>query len=127
MGVTTTTARRSSQPRQPGDDYVAQGVNGAAWMKDANCKGVTTDIFFTEADELPSADAQFLCGLCLVKEECLQWAIVNDEEGYWGGTTKSQRDAIMSGRHRVKCPTCSSRDVVEIGRDTICIGCGLSW
>jgi Zn finger protein HypA/HybF involved in hydrogenase expression len=95
-------------------------------MTFAACDGVATDIFFPDLDEVPAADASFLCQRCPVRPDCLQHAITNDEEGYWGGTTKAQREAIMSGRSRVKCPSCGSRDIVELGQ-TICIGCGLSW
>lgn len=95
-------------------------------MLRAACDGVTTNIFFPELDELPSEDARKLCARCHVKEECLQHALDHDEVGYWGGTTKTQRDAIMSGRHRVKCPNCGGREVVEL-HQIICLACGLSW
>lgn len=102
-------------------------IRDSAWMRLGSCNGVETDLFFTELDEVPSSSAVALCAFCPVKPECLQHALDNDEDGYWGGTTKAQRLAITSGRHRVKCPGCSSRDVIDLGNSTVCIGCGLSW
>ncbi len=122
-----TKTTRAPKTRNAVDDALPLiTIRGAGWMKNAACHGVSTNIFFTELDEVPSADAQFLCRTCPVREQCLQHAITHDEDGYWGGTTKAQRDAIMSGRHRVKCPACASRDIIDMG-NTICLSCGLSW
>lgn len=125
MTVTTTRPPRQRRPVDPPISSIP--IGHLQWMRYAACDGISTDIFFPDLDELPSADAQLLCSRCPVRELCLQWALEHDEDGYWGGTTKTQREAIMSGRHRVKCPNCAGRDVVELGRDTVCLGCGLSW
>lgn len=120
--------RTATVPKQRKPEPISNVVPIRAedWMTLADCQGVATDIFFPELDELPSDDARKLCARCPVKEECLQWAINHDEDGYWGGTTKTQREAIMSGRHRVKCPGCGGRDLILIGQ-TVCLACGLSW
>lgn len=102
-------------------------IPGTRWMKDAACAGVSTDIFFTELDELPGPDAQALCRICPVKADCLQWALTMDVEGYWGETTRAQRDALLSGRTRVKCPLCGSHSIADLGNATCCIDCGVSW
>lgn len=35
-----------------------------------------------------------LCSACPVAYECLNYGIVHDQEGVWGGFTKSQRDRL---------------------------------
>ena len=115
---------RKSRELEPITNTVS--IYGETWMTYGACAGVSTNIFFPETDELPSEDARILCARCPVREECLQWALAHNEDGYWGGTTKTQREAIMSGRHRVKCPYCAGRDVITL-RETICLACGLSW
>lgn len=102
-------------------------IRDKTWMRHGACDGVETNLFFSDLDEIPSAQAVILCHTCPVRTDCLQHALENDEDGYWGGTTRAQRDAILSGRHRVKCPHCSGRDLIELGNATCCLGCGLSW
>lgn len=99
------------------------------WMKQANCRGILTNIFFPEENEvLVGAAAKKVCRRCPVKEECLQWALDHDEVGIWGGTTDAQRDSIRRKRHRVRCPDCRSMDVVESDvHHEVCISCGMSW
>ena len=39
--------------------------------------------------------ARGVCGRCPVREECLQWAVENNEtEGLWGGMTWGQRKKL---------------------------------
>lgn len=104
-------------------------LDGAAdWMRLGACKGVSTGIFFLgDDDQIPGEAVRAMCEGCPVREQCLQWALSHDEYGYWGGTTRTQREAILSGRDRVKCPLCESRDIVSMPREHICISCGLSW
>jgi len=32
-----------------------------------------------------------ICGMCLVSSECLAFAMANDEDGIWGGTSANER------------------------------------
>lgn len=37
------------------------------------------------------AEAVAICSGCLVRDECLRWAVDNREQGVWGGTTDAER------------------------------------
>lgn len=41
------------------------------------------------------AEAKDICATCTVREECLNFALANDErEGIWGGLTGKERKAL---------------------------------
>jgi WhiB family redox-sensing transcriptional regulator len=43
--------------------------------------------------------AKKVCAECPVEEQCLEWALQNDEQhGIWGGTTPKQRMRIRKKR-----------------------------
>lgn len=65
------------------------------WMKLANCTQTDPEVFFPNVGEPPNT-AKRICGRCMVRLECLQWALLNDERfGVWGGTSERER-------HRMK-------------------------
>lgn len=78
-----------SGPREQGDP---------SWKAFANCRGTDTEAFFPEVGH--SADmAKRVCGRCIVADDCLEWALVNDERfGVWGGLSERQRASLV--RHR---------------------------
>jgi len=50
------------------------------------------DVFF---DWKRVEEAKTICGTCTVREQCLQFAIDNDErDGVWGGLTAKERKAL---------------------------------
>lgn len=70
-----------------------------AWMKDAACQVPTAspqrkrtlgDRFFTPRGQVDPSVLR-ACKTCPVQQACLEWAIENDEEGVWAGTTRPQR------------------------------------
>lgn len=104
------------------------------WQDDAACRGTPTDLFFPNylraighRGARPPARLQALCDSCPVRVPCLTWALRNNEVGIWGGTTESQRAAILKAVARVKCPGCRAGMVFNYGRIGICLACGLSW
>ena len=38
-----------------------------------------------------------ICSGCPLQPACLQWAVEQDEPGYWGGTTSTERQRIVRG------------------------------
>ncbi len=70
------------------------------WRRLAACRGVATDLFFPAGDVAPEPVAQAeqakaICRGCVVREECLQFALATHQEfGVWGGTTESERRTI---------------------------------
>lgn len=70
------------------------------WEQEAACRTLTPK----EADQVfnniprgrPAKNAPYrkFCDSCPVKYECLNYAVVHEEEGIWGGFTRSQRDLL---------------------------------
>lgn len=61
---------------------------GSDWTKRARCSTADPDVFYTRGTQR----AKRVCGLCPVKDECLQDALDRDEEfGIWGGLTERER------------------------------------
>lgn len=53
-----------------------------------------TDLFFFGAGGSP-VNARNFCGNCVVKRQCLHYAILHNEDGVWAGTTKTERDELI--------------------------------
>lgn len=62
----------------------------------ANCLEADTNLFFSELKS-KVAKAKELCNSCLVKSECLQFALdLNIEYGTFGGLTETERKALTN-------------------------------
>jgi hypothetical protein len=57
-----------------------------------SCLGMDPGLFFKEGR--PSQRVRDICEGCPVKQRCLEWAVLHDEFGMWGGTTKSERQRL---------------------------------
>lgn len=68
------------------------------WQGKANCMGTDPDLFFPERGE--SADkAKEVCRGCVVREDCLEYALANGEKfGIWGGMARNERNRIRRSR-----------------------------
>jgi WhiB family redox-sensing transcriptional regulator len=68
------------------------------WMDNVSCKGVDTKVFFpSEAAGVEAA--QLVCAQCIVRIECLEYALSNRiDYGVWGGTSKRERNRILKQR-----------------------------
>jgi WhiB family redox-sensing transcriptional regulator len=42
--------------------------------------------------------ARKICAGCVVRTECLEWAIKHEDWGMWGGTTPGERAKLRSKR-----------------------------
>jgi WhiB family redox-sensing transcriptional regulator len=69
------------------------------WMSRAACRGKDRNIFFPGAGR-QHAEALAICHGCPVRVECLEYALVTDSSGVWGGTSERERDRIRKRRHR---------------------------
>ncbi|WP_419933202.1 WhiB family transcriptional regulator [Candidatus Poriferisodalis sp.] len=69
-----------------------------AWRERAACKDVDTNIFFIGPGKSPDT-ALAVCNRCEVKDECLQFALDNEEDfGIWGGLCADQRKKLRQAR-----------------------------
>jgi len=71
-----------------------------AWMEQARCRGCSPSLFFPTRGEGTENDAaKRVCAQCPVIDECLEYALVNQEKvGVWGGTSEKQRRKIRRAR-----------------------------
>lgn len=100
---------------QPGDLSPAGGRPGArnaildalaemlgderfAWQQRANCQGLDPDLFFPDRGA-STREAKEVCAACVVKEDCLEWALSAGEKfGIWGGTSERERRRLRKAR-----------------------------
>lgn len=62
------------------------------WRRAALCAQIgDTNLWFPEISGTHSVPALATCAKCPVRDECLQYAIDEDLDGIWGGTTRIQR------------------------------------
>jgi len=61
------------------------------WMLEARCLDADPEAFFPEKGG-STREAKRICAACPVREECLQYALDNDERfGIWGGLSERER------------------------------------
>jgi WhiB family redox-sensing transcriptional regulator len=56
------------------------------WMREANCKGLDTELFFPERGKGRDPMIVKVCDACPVKQECRDYADKYIMDGIWGGT-----------------------------------------
>ena len=68
------------------------------WKQSANCLGVDPDLFFPERGA-STREAKRVCSACVVREECLEYALANGEKfGIWGGMSERERRRVRRER-----------------------------
>ena len=69
-----------------------------AWQTRANCMGVDPELFFPERGA-STREAKEVCRGCVVKDECLEYALANGEKfGIWGGLSERERRKVRRSR-----------------------------
>lgn len=80
------------------DIYRTDGVvdlEAWTWVEHANCIGSDPELFFVPGKGADVSLLTQICGGCAVQFECLQHALDSDEEGWWGGTSSSDRRHLL--------------------------------
>jgi len=73
---------------------------GTNWRERAVCRRVDPELFFPTAEpgtprhDRQVSDAKRVCGICPVRAECLDWALVELPYGVAGGLTEAERRAL---------------------------------
>jgi len=74
----------------------------AEWRAQANCRGVDPAVFFPERGE-PTGEAKRICTGCVVRDDCLEWALANGERyGIWGGLSGRERRRLRPARRQAR-------------------------
>ncbi|QIG58266.1 WhiB family transcription factor [Gordonia phage Skog] len=69
-----------------------------SWKWGARCAGADYEAFFPEKGG-STREAKQICRECIVRSECLQAALDNDERfGVWGGYSERERRKMRSRR-----------------------------
>ena len=72
-----------------------------------NCESTDPEAFFVQDGSGTYADPELLkriCNACLVKTECLEYALKYEVLGYWGNTNETQRRRIRKQRNIQSIP-----------------------
>jgi WhiB family redox-sensing transcriptional regulator len=69
-----------------------------SWQERANCMGVDPELFFPQRGA-STREAKAVCRGCVVREECLEYAITHGEKfGIWGGLSERERRKVRRAR-----------------------------
>lgn len=71
-----------------------------AFTTEANCTSVDPEAFFSQAGGAYENInvLKRVCANCTVVNDCLEYALENMVQGYWGNTTEHERSRIRSAR-----------------------------
>ncbi len=89
------------------------------WRSAAACLSADPDLFFPISVTGPAlrqiARAKSICAECVVRQECLEFAVSNDQNfGIWGGTTAEDRQRERRRRRRRAAAAAARRTVAAL-------------
>jgi WhiB family redox-sensing transcriptional regulator len=68
------------------------------WQEHASCRTIPVELFFPLVEQ-EAEDAKTVCQACLVRDQCLEFAIAAGERfGVWGGLTPPERRSLVAKR-----------------------------
>lgn len=71
-------------------DALEHADTDLGWQERGRCAGTDPEIFFPEKGGSTAA-AKSVCRGCLVRAECLMYALDHGERGIWGGMSERER------------------------------------
>ena len=81
------------------------------WRKDAECLGHPVEMWFPDVRE--NEDNQLalqICARCPVKTECLDYSLLHEQDGIWGGMNQTDRRKLRKERGiRIRVPNSEPR------------------
>ena len=74
------------------------------WWAAAACRLSDPELFFPVSSAGPAGKqaerAKEVCGRCLVRRQCLEFALSSRQaHGIWGGLTEQERSRLLAGLH----------------------------
>lgn len=79
---------------------------------EANCIGIDVNMFFTEEDSSIYPEENLLertCNSCVVKTQCLDYALHHNVQGWWGGTSEAKRRKLRQQLNIIAIPVIIER------------------
>ena len=74
-----------------------------SWQLDAACIGMSSSIFFPTQGDARWRQAKAVCRGCVVREECGEYALVNNiKHGIYGGMSERERRRIRRERRSAR-------------------------
>jgi len=61
------------------------------WREEAVCKDMDPNLFFDPPNNRWSDEVRLACSRCPAQLDCLNWALHNEEYGFWGGMGPEER------------------------------------
>ncbi|MFV0316413.1 MAG: WhiB family transcriptional regulator [Microthrixaceae bacterium] len=105
----TVGAGQTTVPGMPGFDPLADNEPEESWQNFANCLGVDPDLFFPERGA-STKEAKAVCKACVVREDCLEYALENSEKfGIWGGLSERERRRLRRARALARAAAAETR------------------
>ncbi len=82
------------------------GTANDVWQLKAACRGPRSSVFFPPASgerrdqrDLREARAKVICSDCVVRTECLEYALsIKEPHGIWGGLNEAERSELLASR-----------------------------
>jgi WhiB family redox-sensing transcriptional regulator len=77
----------------------------------ASCWGIDTEYFFPEKNILTDENRQAkkICASCIVKQDCLTYALHYQVQGIWSGTTPKERSRMRIKLNIIPKPITNER------------------
>lgn len=105
LNASITAFTRRLPTSKPSKRRMSDSLGGGAdseekptWQEYANCLAVDPDLFFPERGA-STREAKEVCRGCVVREECLEFALSNGEKfGIWGGMSERERRRLRRQR-----------------------------
>lgn len=88
-------------PHQP-PTWFSEGIDldPVRWMDQAACTEIDPAIFYRNESIGTANYLRPICAQCPVRAQCLDYALKNEESGWWGGTSERERRAYKRATRR---------------------------
>lgn len=81
-------------------------IPSTEWQRRGRCRSVDSQVFFPPHEPEPrlerearEAQAKAICAGCVVRADCLSWALqIREPHGVWGGASEGERRALLQAR-----------------------------
>lgn len=91
-------AHRARRNTSAGWEPIQLLAERPAWQHQAACNNVDPDLFFPARGD-STREAKQVCRGCVVRDDCLEYALTNGEKyGIWGGLSERERRRIRRAR-----------------------------